>query len=428
MLHGFPLPRLRRGLFAILVASVFAQVARAAESAPLELRDAIAAALAHNPDLRSFDFEMRAADAQTAQAALRPAPALGIGVENFGGTGENRGVRVAETTLSLSQIIELGDKRGSRMAVAGAARDSLTTARQAAQLDVLAEVTRRFVAVAALQEQVRIDQRATDLGEKTLQAADARVKAARAPHVEFDRATVALERMRLEQRGTLGRLDAARRSLAALWAADDATLDGQPLSAVRGDLYQLPQVESFESLIRRLQSNPDFLRFANEERLRDSELRLAATQRRPDLTVSGGLRRLQATSDLALVASVSMPLFAGKRAESYIAEAAARRDAVGAARDAALVKARAQLYALYRALRDAEATVESLDATLVPRMEEALQETQYAFERGRYSYLELVDAQREYLDVQRARVDAGAQVHLLTTEIERLTNAPLANP
>lgn len=421
-------PRLRSGLLALFAATTIVRTAHAAEPVALDLREAIAAALAHNPDLRSFDFQMRAVDAQTTQASLRPAPAVGVGVENFGGTGETRGVRAAETTLSLSQIIELGGKRESRMAVAGAARDALTTARQAAQLDVLAEVTRRFVAVTALQEQARIDQRATELGEKTLQAADVRVKAARAPHVEFDRATVALERMRLDQRNTRGRLEAAQRSLAALWAADDGTLNGQPLGAVRGDLFQLPQVEGFDVLIRRLQSSPDFLRFANEERLRDSELRMAATQRRPDLTVSGGLRNLQGSHDLALVASVSMPLFAGKRAESYIAEAAARRDAVGATRDAALVKARAQLYALYRALRDVEATVQALDSTLVPRMDEALKETEYAFERGRYSYLELVDAQREYLDVQRARVEGGAQVHLLATEIERLTNAPLTNP
>jgi cobalt-zinc-cadmium efflux system outer membrane protein len=261
-----------------------------------------------------------------------------------------------------------------------------------------------------------------------VQAADLRVRAAKASHVELDRATVALERARLDLRGTRSRLDAAGRSLAAMWGADDASIDGRPLGEVRGDLFQLPQVEDFAALIARLQAGPDFLRFASEERLRDAELRLAATQRRPDITLGGGLRRLQDSRDVALVASFSIPLFSGRRAESYIAEAAARRDAVGAAREAAFVKARAQLYGLYRELREAAATVNALDATLIPKMEEALKETEYAFERGRYSYLELVDAQREYLDVQRARIEAGAQTQILATEIERLTNAPLTTP
>ncbi len=400
----------------------------AAEPSTLGLHEAISAALASNPDLRTFEFEFRALDAVREQAGQRPATTVTAELENFAGTGETRGLDSAEATLSLSKVIELGDKRGSRIAVADARLDALATARKAAQLDVLAEVTRRFIAVTVLQEQARLDLSATEQAERTVRAADLRVRAAKAPHVELDRATVALERVRLEQRSTRSRLDAARRSLAAMWAVDDATLDGKPLGEVRGDLFRLPEVEDFAGLITRLQANPDFLRFASEERLRDAELHLAATQRRSNIELGGGLRRLQSTRDTALVATFSIPLFSGRRAESFIAEAATRRDAVGVARDAALVNARAQLYALYRELQEAAATVTALDATVVPKMAEALKETEYAFERGRYSYLELVDAQREYLDVQRARIEAGAQAHLLATEIERLTNAPLTTP
>jgi cobalt-zinc-cadmium efflux system outer membrane protein len=394
----------------------------------LSLHEAISAALASNPHLKTFEFEFRALDAVREQAQQRPATTVTAGLENFAGTGATQGLDSAEATLSLSKVIELGDKRGSRIAVADARLDALTTARKAAQLDVLAEVTRRFIAVAALQEQTRLDLRATEQAGRTVQAADLRVRAAKAPHVELDRAAVALERARLDQRSTRSRLDAARRSLAAMWAVDDATFDGRPLGEVRGDLFLLPQIEDFAGLIERLQANPDFLRFASEERLREAELRLATSQRRSNIELGGGLRRLQATHDTALVATFSIPLFSGRRAESFIAETAARSDAVGVARDAAFVKARAQLYALYRELQDAAATVTALDSTVVPKMEEALKETEYAFQRGRYSYLELVDAQREYLDVQRQRIEAGAQAHVLATEIERLTNAPLAPP
>lgn len=409
----------------VLTGSAFWLPASAATPAPLTLRDAIEAALAHNPDLGVLEFDLRAAKAVRDQAALRPAPTVEATLENFAGTGEARGLKSSETTLAVSQVIELGGKRDSRIGVAGAARDALTAARQAAQLDVLAEVTRRFIAVAALQEQVRLSQRATELAETTLKASDLRVRAAKAPHVEFDRASISLERARLDERRTRSELEAGRRSLAALWGADTAVLNGQPVGEISGDLRRLPAIEDFGALMSRIEASPDFLRFASEERLRDAELRLAASSRRPDVTVSGGVRRLQGTQDIALVASFSVPLFAGRRAGSFVAEASARRDAVGAAREAALVKARAELFRLYQAMKEASAAVDSLDGTLAPRMEEALKETGYAFERGRYSYLELIDAQREYLDLQRARIDASAQVQLLANEIERLTNAPL---
>ena len=103
-----------------------------------------------------------------------------------------------------------------------------------------------------------------------------------------------------------------------------------------------------------------------------------------------------------------------------------RRDAVGAERTAALSRARSMLYALHQQLRDAVNIAKALQASAIPTLEEALEETTYAFERGRYGYLELVDAQREYLAVQSERIDASALAQTLAVEIERLTNAPLA--
>ena len=41
-------------------------------------------------------------------------------------------------------------------------------------------------------------------------------------------------------------------------------------------------------------------------------------------------------------------------------------------------------------------------------------------------YEELIDAQREYLEIQRTRIEASATAQRLAADIERLTNAPLA--
>jgi len=414
------------GLGALLGLGLWIPVMAGAAEAQPTLRQAIEAALMRNPDLALFQFEMRVNDAQRQQAALRPPVEAGLSLENFAGTGDLQGFDEAEATLTLSQVIEMGGKRTARIATADAARDTLSAARQAAQLDVLAEVTRRFIAVAEAQEKVALARRATELAASTARAADARVQAARAPHVELDRAKVAEQRAQVELQSTRSQLEAARRSLAAMWGSEDGTLDGQPLGDVQAQLFRMPSTGDYTGLVTRLAESPDFLRFASEERLREAELRLASSQRRADLTIGGGVRRLQAGGDYALVASFSIPLFAGRRADSFIAESAARRDAVGAERQVALVRAKAELFALHRQLQDSIAIVQSLDTTTIPTMEEALRETEYAFERGRYSYLELVDAQREYLAVLGERIDASTQAQLLSTEIERLTNAPLA--
>ncbi len=404
--------------------AAFTPWAQAADG--LTLRQAVDAALGGNPELQTFAFQFQALDARARQAALRPAPELSIDVENVLGTGAVKGTDAAEYTFALSQVIELGGKRDARIAAAQASRSTADLERQARQLDVLAEVTRRFISVATQQEQLQLARKATQLAQRTVNGAQRRVDAAKSPHAELDRARIALDRAKLDERRAETELDTARRQLAATWGESKPVISGRLMGEVQADLFSLPDAGDFESLSTRLASSPDFLRFASEARLRDAELRLAATTRKPDLTLGGGFRRFQEGGDQGFVASVSIPLFGSRRAESFIAEAQANRDLVSAEQRVAEVKARAMLYELHRELSRAVAEAQSLRTDILPRTEEALRETEYAFDRGRYSYLELVDAQREYLDLQASLIEASANAHSLRAEIERLTNAPLA--
>ena len=281
--------------------------------------------------------------------------------------------------------------------------------------------------MAARQEQLKLAQRAVALAQQTVEGSEIRVNAAKSPHAELDRARIALDRAKLAESAGVAELDAARRQLAATWGETQAVISGQVLGEAQASLFDLPEVGDYTDLVARLTANPDFLRFASEARLRDAELRLASTLRRPDLTLGGGVRRLQASGDQALVASLSLPLFSNSRSRSYVAEAQTQRALVDVERRTAEVRAQAMLYELHRQLGRAVLEAGTLQSDILPRTEEALQETEYAYQRGRYSYLELVDAQREYLNVQAALIEAAANAHGLRAEIERLTNAPFTS-
>ena len=91
------------------------QAARAVStSGDLTLRNAIAAALLSNPALRAAAWEPRLAEANRLQAGLSPNPEIGLELENFAGTGALGGTGALETTLVLSQLIELGGKKARR--------------------------------------------------------------------------------------------------------------------------------------------------------------------------------------------------------------------------------------------------------------------------------------------------------------------------
>jgi outer membrane protein, heavy metal efflux system len=420
-----------KGLFAsayrgcIGLLSIFLTCSAVAESTQwqsgLSLTQAIAATLDSNPDLRSSVFTLRSADARIVQAGMMPSPEVSVQLENFAGSGRVRGTEVAEATFMLSQVIELGDKRERRSLAAQAGRAVLSSENEARRLDILAEVTRRFIHVATDQEEIKLTQRATALAEKTVTVVAQRVHAAKSPAVELHRARIALTRVKVSEEHAEHELLSSRRKLAAMWGESEPEF-----GEVRADLFQMPSPGDFDALVTRLKNNPDFTRFANEQRLRDAELRLAETRRVPNVQIGAGIRQLQETDDHAFVVSFSMPLFAGNRNTGAISEASARREQVAVDEHAAFIRAQAQLFDLYQELKHALTEAHVLRTEVLPQTETVLQETEYAYQRGRYSYLEWIAAQRELLDAQRALIESSANAHRYFAEIERLTGEPLA--
>lgn len=402
-------------------ANVTHAVAAASDnSVAMTLREAITRTLQANPRLRQFEYTLRAQDARIDAAGSNQPLEVSVELENALGTSETKGFDAAEATFALSRVIELGGKREHRIAVASLDRDGIQIDRQAAQLDALAEVSRRFIHVASDERQLLLTQQAVDLAQHTVDAVKRRVDAAKSPEVEWHRANVELIRARIALEHAQHELLTSRVKLSAMWGEIEPRFTG-----VNASLDQLPQPVAFNSLIDKLRDSPDFTRFASTARLRDAEIRLAQSQRRPDFKVSAGIRRLEASDDQALVFGFSMPIGSRTRAAPGIAEATAKRAEADVSQEIAFLNARAQLFELYQELHHSVAEAKTLSAQVLPQMQEALSETEYAYERGRYSYLELVDSQRAYLDVQSALIEASASAHMLQVEIERLTAQPL---
>lgn len=387
----------------------------------LTLATALQTTLRHSPELAVTQYSLRAAEARIEQAGLRPNPQLSLELEDFAGTGELRGMHSLQTTLSLSQVIELGDKRRRRVATATAGLDLNGIEKQAQELDIFAEVNRRFLAVVEAQETLAFAQRSVELAESAFNAIDVRVQAARSPEAERSRASVALLRARLEVQHAQGDLDAARYALAAMWGSN-----APAFTRAEAQLFELPTTVEFTTLTQRLQANPDFLRFAAESRLREAELRLAQAQARSNLNFTLGMRRLETSDDVGLVAGISMPLRLFDRNQGAIHEAETRRVQADAAQRAARVKAEATLYALYQELIYSRTLAATLRNEGLPQAQRALDQTRYGYDRGRFSYMELATAQRELLELESAAITAAAETHRLMIEIERLTDEPLA--
>jgi cobalt-zinc-cadmium efflux system outer membrane protein len=419
--------RVARLLVLLVVAAADTAVAgnsasEAFDGPPLTLRAALEQALARNPGLREFAFRLRAQGERVQQAGLRPPLELRAELENVAGTGAARGADSAEATFAISRVIELGSQRARRVDAAEAAVGVTEIQQQAAQLDVVAEVTRRFIRVASDQAELELARHTTELARTSVDAARARVAAAKAPEVELRRARVEVSEAQIAEQHAEHQLLASRLKLAVMWGATERSY-----GPVTAELFALPEPDDIATLQSRLDGNPDLLRFASEARLRDAEIRLAETRARGDITVSAGVRRLEATNDQALVLGFAIPLGSRARAQPFVSEARALRELTDAERETQRVNVYAQLFELHQELRHAVTEATALRETVAPEMEGVLEATRYAFERGRYGYIEWSDAQRERVRVQHKLIEAAARAHLLRAEIERLTGAPLTD-
>ena len=392
-----------------------------AQEPVITLREAISRTLQSNPDLAAYAYTLKAQDGRITQSGLRPNPTLSGTVENVLGTGQASGGKYAEVTLMLSQVIELGGLRDRRIDVARRERDGLQAEGEIQRLDTVAETARRFVSLASQQEQHQLTHLAVELAEKTAAAVEKRVAAAKSPLAERDRAAVALQRAQNDDAHAEHELQTARYALAASWGATKPDF-----VSASADLYELPMTRSYDELLVALETTPDLTRYLSETRLRDAEIALAIAGRRQGFQLGAGVRRLEQSNDTGLVFSFQMPLPVRDRNQGLIAEAEARREGAAAEREATLIKARTQLLGYYRELLDRQRQVGLIREQALPRMESALANTDYAYERGRYSYLELVDAQREMLELKREAIEAAAQYHFNLIEIERLTGNGLS--
>jgi cobalt-zinc-cadmium efflux system outer membrane protein len=413
-------------LLLVLLAGTWAPQLRAAGPIPaartLTLGAALERAQRSNPELRTLDLELRALDARREQAGVRPNPELTLAPENVFGSGEFSGIGAGELTLSLSQVLERGGKRARRVAVVDAEMSVAEAERTARRVDLLAEVTREFIAIVACQERVATARSGVAIAARTLAAVEKRVAAAASPLAEGHRARVASIRARLAQQRAEQELAAAQRQLASRWGALEADFD-----IAGANLFALDELPDYAQFLGRLPDSAALVRFASEARLRDAQVRLEQARQRQDVAVAAGVRRLQASGDQALVLSFSMPLALGDRNAGAIREAQVRRAQLDAQQDAAGLRLQADLFALYRETGQVRREALALQGEVLPELEQALAQTEYAYQRGRYSYLELVDAQRALLEARQQAIDSAASYHTLVAEIERLTGAAVTD-
>lgn len=386
----------------------------------MTLSRAIALTLENNPALQIFELRDQSLLADTEIADQKPAYRVGVELENVLGTGAVQLLDASELSVSLSSVIELGGKRQARRDLVSARQAQLAVDKEIRSLDLLTDLTLRYIDVLTVQAQIGLAAQSVDLSKEMIASIARRNRAGLLPDADLQRARIAEKEANLALTNLQAEHDLRKAVLANAWGAQTVNF-----ARVEGDLFQLGETRDKEGLFAEMLARPDLHRFITESRLIAAQHALAQTQRNADWEWSLGIRHFNETDDVGFMGAISMPLGQAQRMtptleklrllaeENTLQEAQIKR------------QLRVQLEQFFSQRSQALHQIAVLRDDIIPMLEKVLRETRYGYHEGRYAYLDLITA-RQSLITARARLITSASDALKNAaQMERLTGLSL---
>jgi cobalt-zinc-cadmium efflux system outer membrane protein len=379
----------------------------------LTLEEALELALNANSDLSAVRHELQAVEAGVLQAGALPNPSLGLEVQDT-----RRATR--ETTIQLSQPIELGGKRALRIRAAESSRGAAAADLRARQAEVRAAVITAFFDVLAAQERLRLAQESAELAQRAASVASRRVVAGKVSPVEETRARVAETAVRLELLQARSELVSARRQLAATWGNL-----APRFTEADGKLDLLPVLPDMASLAARLTDAPALSRARIEIDRRQAMSRVEYSRRMPDMTVSVGVKRDEELGRNQAVLGVSIPLPLFDQNRGNVLESLRRIDKARDELSSTEIRLGSELAQAAQQLEMARQEAESLRNEVLPGAQSAHDAAAKGFEFGKFGFLDVLDAQRTLVQARSQYLRALSEAHRAAADIDRILGGPM---
>lgn len=336
-----------------------------------------------------------AAEARARQARVRPNPTLALDAENAFGSGPFSGYGNAETTLSITQDLELWGRRTARINAARADAGTASLRRDLAIVDAAGRLALVYADAEAAERRATLAEENLSLTLADARAALVLVEEGREPLLrgiqgesEAAAARAGLDEAIAERDAAFARLTAVAMLAEPVTTIDVSLLDLAPATALSPS-DQTPTVRVAEA----------------ERSAAESRIAVERTRSRPDVSASVGLRRYEAEDATALTFGLSLPLPLFDRNRGNIEAAQADFRAADARLMTARQEAQADRAAAQARLRASVSRVNAADAG-VTSAEEAYRLSRIGFEAGRISQLELRATRTALVNARTAAVDA----------------------
>ena len=382
----------------------------------LSIETAVNKAIENNPELQTLLQNIDARKAIKLQSGLKPNPELGFEAENIFGSNGYSGLNSGEITASISHNILLAGKINKRVKVAEMEITLAEWDYESKRLEVITDIRRSFTKALTTQKIIKKNNELIKISNKLIQDLKARVEAGRISPAEVSRAQIILNMLQIDINRLEAEYDSAIFELTTLINTPDL-----PIELLKGELKNITNLPDYDFLFSNLNNNPDIKRFSGEFDKQKAVIKYEESKAIPDLTVSAGFKRLNEVNANTFLIGASIPLPIFNRNQGSIQEAQIRLNQTTKEFETVKNKLTLQLKLYYNRLETLISIAQKLKNESIPDAEKTFEIIQKGNLVGRFTMLDVLDAERTLFEIQNQYLDTLGNINIVVVEIEGLT-------
>lgn len=376
------------------------------------LADVLALSLLNNSELNSYSYDMRAADARILQAGFRPNPILDKETENIGTP------IFMQTTLLLSQLLELGGKREARLQFAATEREGVALDYEVKKRQLFVDTTLLFIEVLVNQQKIIFLEENLKTLKNFSSNVENRVKAGKASIVEESNFTILLTNALIDVKNAESELKITKNKLSAQWNETS----GEDFEVI-GNLEWVPDIVSLENMGEAIHQHPQVVRSAIEDNIRSARVRVEKSKAYPDVNLRGGPRYLREANKWVWVVGFSVPLPVNDRNQGRIFESHEYLEKLENEKQVIWTRLLKELNNAYLTIQTVLLELDLLNSVVIPAAKKGYDFSYRGYQLARFNYLELIETERAYRTSKIRYLQALGVYHKALAELEGLTGS-----
>lgn len=377
----------------------------------LQLDEVLKYSLVNNPMMRMKAWQLRAKKGYILDAALWENPVVETELENLG---------VDEISILMSLEIPLGGKVINDVKISQAEYRIAEFEYEMARLELIVSQSKEFYSIVKTKQELNLYNQLSQTAQDAYDISEKRYKAGAASIIDFQQAKKTLHSIVLQKRMLENTLKFKLDQMSILIGGKlgvftniDTSLDSP--SAIPG----------IDSILNDLSNTPAIIRWTLQNQLLKSMKNSAISEAIPDLEVTAGYKRVNTTSESAVIlsAALELPLWnfnQGEIRESKINLHVSKYD-----RKLVEISLRNELQLVYLELLNTFQEIETLNSNILPILDKNYSEGYKMYRNGTISMTELLIFQNELLESQFRELELLHKLKNLELDMELILGKSL---